>query len=254
MTKTPTFAIITDFGFDFSVASMKALILCHCPDARIIDIDHSIERFSILSAAFVLDKVYQYFPDNTIFICVIDPGVGSRRDIFCVETKKYKFIGPNNGIFHYILKNNEIDQKIYKVKDNFTDIPSNTFHGRDIITPVAIELAKGNHSFFEPVNKKDIVFIPALESGTFIILYIDGFGNIKTNISVDTNYIANSKILTLKINNIFHEIRFVKTFSDVENGELLCYKGSNNTIEIAVNLGSAKDALSVKVGDIIYIE
>ena len=76
--KNKIFAIITDFGFDFSVASMKALILRSFPDAQIVDIDHGIKQFSILSGAFVINKVYKYFPNQTIFICVIDPGVGSK--------------------------------------------------------------------------------------------------------------------------------------------------------------------------------
>lgn len=251
MTKIPIFAIITDFGFDFAVASMKALILCHHPDAKIIDIEHSIERFSVLSAAFVIQKVYKYFPKDTIFICVIDPGVGSNRELICIDTGLYKFVGPNNGIFHYISENLKAEDQVYKIKDNFVGSHSNTFHGRDILTPAAIELAKGNRSFLDLSDKENIARISLLENGVFVVLYIDGFGNIKTNIPVDT---SNLGLLKIRIRGNSNAIRFVKTFSEVNEGELLCYKGSNNTLEIAVNLGSAKNALNLSVGDILEIE
>lgn len=251
MTKIPIFAIITDFGFDFAVASMKALILCHHPDAKIVDIEHSIERFSILSAAFVIQKVYKYFPKDTIFICVIDPGVGSNRELICIDTGLHKFVGPNNGIFHYISENLKAEDQVYKIRDNFFGSHSNTFHGRDILTPVAIELAKGNRSFLDLSGKENIARISLLENGVFVVLYIDSFGNIKTNIPVDT---SNLGLLKIQIRGNSNAIKFVKTFSEVNEGELLCYKGSNNTLEIAVNLGSAKNVLNLNVGDILEIE
>ena len=114
--KNKTFAIITDFGFDFSVASMKALILRSFSDAQIVDIDHGIKQFSILSGAFVINKVYRYFPDQTIFICVVDPGVGSKREPIYIDTGNYKFIGPNNGLFHYLLNNPKVSYKSYAIK------------------------------------------------------------------------------------------------------------------------------------------
>src|SRR5476651_2539393 len=100
----PTFSFITYFGYDFAVASMEALVVKHIAQARVIHLDHTIEKFSILSAAFVLKNSYQYFPKGTIFIAIVDPGVGSKRQTLCIETEDYIFIGPNNGIFHYIFK------------------------------------------------------------------------------------------------------------------------------------------------------
>ena len=247
------FAMITDFGFDFAVASMKALILDSLPMARIIDIDHSIEHFSILSASFVIDRVYKYFPENTIFICVIDPGVGGNRNIMFIDTGKYKFIGPNNGIFHYILKDKNLNSKIYTIKNDFSSVESNTFHGRDIITPVAINLALGNSDILAPLNEKDIVFISSLEKNNFIVTYIDGFGNVKTNFPV-SNKTKVGDFIKVRLKKDIYKIRFVKTFCDVKCGELLCYNGSNNTLEIAANLGSARNILGIKVGDTILFE
>lgn len=250
--KNKTFAIITDFGFDFSIASMKALILRSFSDAQIIDIDHGIKQFSILSGAFVINKVYKYFPEQTIFICIVDPGVGSKREPLCIDTGNYKFVGPNNGLFHYLLRDSEIFCKTYEIKERFTLSHSNTFHGRDLFTPAAIELAKGNHKIIFPFDKNKLVFISALEDENFVVVYIDGFGNIKTNIPVDN--IKNKNILNISVNGILHKIKFANTFSDAKNGELLCYKGSNNTLEIAANLASAKDIISVSIGDHITVE
>ncbi len=102
--KQPVFALLTDFGFDFAVASMKGLILKAIPNAHIVDVDHSLKKFSTLSAAFIIDKAHQFFPINTHFITVVDPGVGSQRTPVCIETPEYTFFGPNNGIFHYLLR------------------------------------------------------------------------------------------------------------------------------------------------------
>jgi len=252
-TNNLVFAIITDFGFDFSVASMKALILRSFPDAQIVDIDHSIKQFSILSGAFVIHKVYEYFPNHTIFICVVDPGVGSKREPICIDTGNYKFIGPNNGLFHYLLNDPEISCKSYVIKEEFRPVKSTTFHGRDLFTPAAIEIAKDNFDIVKPIDRDKLVFIPVLDGGVSVITYIDGFGNIKTNISLGNDF--NKKdFLKVNVNNTLHLIKVSNTFNDVKSGELLCYRGSNNTLEIAANLASAKDILKVDVGDYIGIE
>jgi len=99
----PVFGLLTDFGFDFAVASMKAVILKSVPDAQIVDIDHSLTKFSILSAAFILDKTHQFFPVHTYFIAVVDPGVGTKRAPLFVQTPNYSFVGPNNGVFSALL-------------------------------------------------------------------------------------------------------------------------------------------------------
>ncbi|MFA6445985.1 MAG: SAM-dependent chlorinase/fluorinase [Candidatus Paceibacterota bacterium] len=248
-----TFALITDFGFDFSVASMKASILRNIPDAQIVDIDHSIKQFSILSGAFVIDKIYKYFPDKTIFICVVDPGVGSKREPICLDTGNYIFIGPNNGLFHYILTNPEISYKSYVIKKEFRSARSTTFHGRDLFTPAAIEIAQNNFDIVEPIDKEKLILISLLNSEISVITYIDGFGNIKTNLPFGEAFKKQTS-LKMRLNDSVHLIKIASTFSEVANGELLCYKGSNNTLEIAANLASAGSALKASVGDRIVLE
>lgn len=251
--KKQTFALITDFSFDFSVASMKALILRSFPDAQVVDVDHSIKQFSILSGAFVVDKIYKYFPDGTIFICVVDPGVGSKREPIYLDIGNYKFIGPNNGLFHYLLKDANLSHRSYAIKEEFRPVKSSTFHGRDLFTPAAIEIARGNFTIVEPIEREKLVLIPTLDSGAPVITYIDGFGNIKTNISIDRDFDQKNS-LKVKINDTIHLIKVANTFSEVAHGELLCYKGSNSTLEIAANLTSAANLLKANVGDCITIE
>ncbi len=248
-----TFAMITDFGFDFSVASMKALILRDFPDAQIIDIDHSIKSFSILSGAFVIDKIYNYFPNKTIFICVVDPGVGSRREPIFLDMGNYKFIGPNNGLFHYLLNDPMVSYKSYVIKEEFMPVKSTTFHGRDLFTPAAIEIAKDNLDIVEPISRNRLVSIPILNGGVSVITYIDGFGNVKTNIPLGNDF-NKRDALKININNVSRLIKISNTFNEVAHGELLCYKGSNNTLEIAANLASAENILKVSIGDYIIIE
>lgn len=251
--KNNIFALLTDFGFDFAVASMKALILKELPGSQIVDIDHNIKQFSVLSGAFVINKVYEYFPKGTIFICVIDPGVGSKREPICLDFGDYRFVGPNNGLFHYLIKNSDNSFKSYSIKEDFKPVTSNTFHGRDLFTPAAIEVAKGNLGILEPISLESLISIETLDKEESVVTYIDGFGNIKTNIPFSVAF-ERDGLLKIKINNTIHSVKLAKTFSDVTSGELLCYKGSNDTLEIAANLASAADILKIKVGDRIFIE
>ncbi len=243
-----TFGLLTDFGLDFAVASIKATLLREIPHCSVIDIDHSIEKFCIVSGAFVLEKVYAYFPENSYFITVVDPGVGTERNGLVVKLGSYTFIGPNNGLFHYILKQEGV--KVFKINEACFPEKSNTFHGRDIFTPIAIQLAQNNTNALLPIDKKDITLCDSLETQK-IITYIDSFGNIKTNIQVDPTWF--DRLIHLKIDDKSLEVPFVITFDKVKQGQLLCYKGSNNTLEIAVNQGSARDYLKVSAGKEIFV-
>lgn len=251
--KDKIFALMTDFGFDFAVASMKALILKELPNSHIVDIDHNIKQYSVLSGAFVINKIYEYFPKGTIFVCVIDPGVGSKREPICLDFGDYRFIGPNNGLFHYLFKDSNKTFKSYCIKEDFKPITSNTFHGRDLFTPAAIEITKGNLNIFEPISVDKLVSIATLDRKESVITYIDGFGNIKTNIPFEDIF-KKKELLKIGVNNNIHNVKIATTFSEVMSGELLCYKGSNDTLEIAANLASATDILKVEVGDRVSID
>lgn len=250
--QTIFFGLLTDFGFDFAVASIKGVLLRSLPNARIIDIDHSIDKFNILNGAFVIDKVYKYLPENTILICVVDPGVGSARDILCVELDGYRFVGPNNGIFHYLF--NRPNVKVSKIDQDQFNSESVTFHGRDIFSPAAISLANNDRSILIPITLEEIVKLDYLgdQVTSGVITYIDSFGNIKTNIVAQESLESGTRV-NISINDTSYAIEFTRTFTEVPPDTLLCYRGSNGTLEIAVNLGSAKEKLNVQVGTQIFL-
>lgn len=245
--KKQIFGLLTDFGNDFAVASIRGVLLKEAPECTIIDIDHTIDKFNLISAAFIIDKVHRFFPDETIFICIVDPGVGSERQPIYLHANNQHFFGPNNGIFHALLKNDP-HAFAYLIDESKFDIASNTFHGRDLFSPAAAAFAHGNQDFLQPIEKNQLEVLSELDNQT-IISFIDSFGNIKTNIQLSENPTQQDRSAMVTINNISAIIPVTTTFSNVPQGQLLAYKGSNNTLEIAVNLGSAAQFFGAKAGN-----
>ncbi len=242
--------LITDFGLTDNYAGvMKAVISSINPNVAIIDICHNIEPGNIYQAAFQLFTGYKYFPPNTIFVVVVDPGVGSSRKAILIKKEPYFFIGPDNGVFSYILDNQDISNEIINITNEFYFLKniSKTFHGRDIFSPVAAELAKDfNYSKFgTPLNETPV----SLEikkvniTRNFIkgfIIYTDKFGNIMTNISAEL--LSAYQIKEIKTGNIIIS-SISKTFMDVEPGKLVAISGSSGLLEIAVNMGNARELI-----------
>lgn len=244
----PIFALLTDFGFDFAVASIKAVLLSQVSDAHIIDIDHSCAKFNIHSAGFIMERTYRYFPKGTIFICVVDPGVGTKREPLVIKTEDYVFVGPNNGLFEEVL-NSEPEYSIYQIDEGqYLEGKSTTFHGRDLFAPVAADIAHENYATLIPFDLAKFVRKMTVDA---YVAYIDSFGNIKTNKQVDnfTNY----KLLKLHAHSHVYTVPIVRTFAETPLHHLLAYRGSNDTIEIAVHQGSAAEVLQVQVGDELSI-
>ena len=158
--------------------------------ANIIDICHNIPPQDIFSGAYLLYTSYKYFPKKTIHVAVVDPGVGSRRDIVCVETKDYFFLVPDNGILSFIIQN-EKPKSIFRITNNkyFLPSPSNTFHGRDVFAPVAAHLSLGvkPQQLGIKINQLEQLDMPkpVRKTGQVEgqIIYIDRFGNLITNIT-----------------------------------------------------------------------
>jgi len=188
----PNIALLSDFGLeDPYVASMKGAILSINPSVNIIDITHNIQPHRVHQAAYVLWSAYNNFPKDTIFVNVVDPGVGSRRRIIIIKTKKYFFIAPDNGLLDFVLyqeKNStavEVSQS--PLNEYIHGDISSTFHGRDIIAPIAayisnhVSLRQFGSSFSLPE-----IFSPFVASRTdavtACVLHIDCFGNIITNV------------------------------------------------------------------------
>ena len=252
--------LTTDFGLnDPCVGIMKGVIhnISNKKDLKIIDITHNISPHNIEEAAYVIQISYKYFPKGTIHICVIDPGVGSERKPVLIETSNYFFIGPNNGLFTYILENEKIENIVYlKEKKFFQKEVSNTFHGRDIFAPVAAHLANGIKvkSFGVKLKDKELIKLkinkPYRYKKSYIgqIQHIDHFGNIITNIP--------NKGLPKKICGKVKSHKFTGLLTSYSQGKpekLFAIKGSHGHLEISVKKQNARRLTKVKIGDKVKV-
>ena len=261
-------ALLTDFGTDdiyFGV--MKAVMKKITPDAEFIDITHAITPQSVQEGALALKNSYHYFPQGTIFLVVVDPGVGSSRRPIVVEAGGYRFIAPDNGVLSYTLANMD-NVQAYELSNpdyRLTHI-SNTFHGRDIFAPAAAYAARDDielHTFGARVEQLQMLPQPHLEitenriSGE--VVHIDHFGNIITSIAplrwTDTNtlllndtYTHSANHVTIRIGNT--TIQGIKhAYHEVPIGALLVQIDSNGALEIAVNQGNAAKMLGIEIGN-----
>lgn len=241
-------ALLTDFGTqDGFVGVMKGVILSIAPNTPIVDISHEIEPFNILEGAILLKAHYLFFPEKTVFICVVDPGVGSERKALIVETPKYFFVGPDNGLFDLVLREEE-DFKVYEIANEKYTLPrrNNTFHGRDIFAPVGAYLKKGvNPSEIGKRTKYEFKLnFPEPEEGeSFVegeIIHFDRFGNAITNIKC-SNYAAG----------VFRgkKIKVVNHFIEGVPGKINAVCGSFGFMELFVPMGNAREKFNLKVGE-----
>jgi len=251
----PVIALLTDFGTkDGYVASMKAVIKTICPEASIIDVSHDIGPQQIAEARFVLWTVYRYFPANAIFVCVVDPAVGTGRKILCLKTEQHVFLAPDNGLLDMVLSESTIVET-YSVSNEkfFLGEISSTFHGRDIFSPVAAHLATGislqsvgtSISLQQP--PQFLVSIVGKGSHRGSIIYIDHFGNLVTNLRMKGIHDA-----SVMIDDI--EIPIKNTYADAEIGQALALTGSRGLIEIAVRNGSAEQMFDAGYGSNIELQ
>ncbi|TKJ19074.1 MAG: hypothetical protein CEE43_16540 [Promethearchaeota archaeon Loki_b32] len=265
--------ILTDFGLkgQHYVASMKAVILKINFNIRIIDLSNQVTPYSVIEASYILKNTYKLFPKGTVFIIVVDPGVGSSREILALKTySDHYFIGPNNGIFSINLTD-DIKECIEIQNDTFFNKPiSKTFHGRDIMAPIGAHLLSGIplNKFGSNFNLNNLKESPInydieIKKKTIrcLIQYIDSFGNGTTNIPIVNNKIQNSKLIlsegikiriTIKGNT--YEGVFTSYFQKVQLKSILFIVGSTGFLEISVNQGNASKKLGFIVGDAVTLE
>lgn len=245
----PTIVLLTDFGTrDHYVASVKGVIAGLAPNVPVVDATHDIEPHNVLHAAFVLMQTWRWFPPGTIFLAVVDPGVGSDRRIILGQYGGRFVVAPDNGLVT-LLHRQESPEAVYVVENRRFFLPetSRTFQARDIMAPVAAHLANGEKpAAMGPLTDRlEMLAIPhrakMLEDGLQgIVLYVDRFGTLITNIHAD-------QLETMRTAEGAWEVqvngtpisRFADTFSDVDVGETLAMIGSSGLLEIAVNQGSA---------------
>ncbi|MBN1274348.1 MAG: SAM-dependent chlorinase/fluorinase [Candidatus Aminicenantes bacterium] len=260
----PLIALLTDFGEkDFFVASVKGIIFSINPAVRIVDISHEVDSYDISSASFLLYACSSYYPEKTIFLTVVDPGVGSQRKILLAQTKKHFYVGPDNGLLSRVLYEEGVVTLI-EVKDDhyFLKSPGQTFEARDKMAPVAAWLSRG----IEPEKfglqaadyKKIDFYLPDLKEDeiTGHISYIDKFGNLFTDIKSSElerlwgpEFFMNLEleIKTKKVD------RFCHNYSEGKPGQLIALVGSLGTLEITVSKESAARKTGAGIGDRIRV-
>ena len=258
---TKIITLLTDFGTKDGYAGiMKGVILGINPKVTIVDISHEIPKWDIKAAAFVLQSAYRYFPSGTIHVIVIDPGVGSEREILAVQTKDYLFLAPDNGLLSLVF-DREPECTVYRVsrREKYLGDVSQTFHGRDIFAPIAAHLSKKVplSEIGEPYADAVCGLFPKpkVDSNKIEgeIVYQDGFGNLISNISeheIAESGISENAVIDIKGKTI-HGLR--TSYASAPAGELLALISSAGFLEIACNKCSAAEILRASIGTLIAI-
>jgi len=255
--------LTTDFGLeDPYVGQLKGAILKYNISVRIIDICHSIPAHDILTAAVTIRTSYTYFPKGSIHLVIVDPGVGSQRRILAATAGKHLFIAPDNGALSLLFKDNMI-QTVHRVENAslFPSEISSTFHGRDIMAPIAAAMAGGMSldkvGPAAEINSCTHLNLPEPTiSGTGIegqVLHVDRFGNIRTNITTaDLSKFQPASFSGIRIKG--HTISNISnTYSDSPSGSLVAVIDSAGYLEIAVNRGSAAQLTECCNGDPLVV-
>jgi S-adenosylmethionine hydrolase len=282
MKQTPLITLTTDFGTaDGYIGTMKGVILGIAPKARLVDLSHEVASQNVRQAAFVLLAAYPFFPTHTIHLVVVDPGVGSTRRAIALRTPAGAFVGPDNGVFSYVMAREPVEALV-ELADPRYRLPcvSHTFHGRDVFAPAAAHVAAGVPiaDLGPAVSAPVTLPLPRLEVvATGIVgqvLHIDHFGNVVTSIGRlqwgDDELLlepafgkarcrvqgAGCRIVAVnaRVEVAGQEVAGVRrAYAHVAPGEALALVGSSGYLEIAVREGSAARTLGVRADDEVVL-
>lgn len=259
----PVIALMTDFGTgDGDVGVMKGVIASIVPDVQIIDVTHTVAPQNVPSGAWILAAGYRYFPKNTVFVCVVDPGVGSSRGAIATHAGDWYFVGPDNGLFSYIMAEQSVHAAVLLTNPTFhLQTVSSTFHGRDIFAPAGAHLARGlTDIFFELGSSVDPATLRRLDvsgasrhASTIAahIVHVDNFGNLITSIPlalVPDLYTAEQVQLVFTNEDIKVAQRRHYFADGPDDGQAFIYADSSGYVGIAVRNGNAAHTLAVGFG------
>ena len=258
----PVVALLTDFGTrDHYAGTLKGVMLGICPDATLVDISHDIPPHDVVAGALELAACYRYFPAGTIFLAIVDPGVGTSRRGIAAEAGEYKFVAPDNGVGSLVFEETP-PKRVVELTERRYSRPtiSRTFEGRDRFAPAAAWLAKGIEltALGRPAGAIQRLGLPKpQETSDGIhgeVVRVDRFGNLITNVDRKTfeRVAATNDRLTIQVGGS-HVSRVVSTYADVAPGEICALFGSSDHLEIASNGGSAASLLSVDRGAAVHI-
>ena len=249
--------LLTDFGLrDPYVATMKGVMIGICPDVHIVDISHAVAPHDILGAAFILAQSVTSFPPGTVHVIVVDPDVGTDRKILAARFAGQSFVFPDNGVISFIATSLPLEQIVTVQNKQFfrTSAPSGTFHGRDILAPVAAQILLGldlrrlgpEPGTYKLLDLPKVTESPAELAGE--VLYVDRFGNMITNIT-DTMIRRHWDALDrVRVSCNGREVGPLRNNYAATPGQPLAIVNSMGLLEVAMNQKRASQALGARVG------
>jgi S-adenosyl-L-methionine hydrolase (adenosine-forming) len=257
----PIVALLSDFGTaDHYVGAMKGAVLSVCPEAQLVDIVHDLPPHDVASGSYALAAAAEAFPPGTVFLAVVDPGVGSSRRALAVQTRAHRFVAPDNGLLTLVLADHP-DARIHDITNRglFRFEVSSTFHGRDVFGPVAGHLARGMpiEEVGPEAGEPHRLPVPALQrrgpqrwEGE--VVHVDRFGNLTTNVSardldeILSHFGADPTEVVVVVEGAV--LPLVRTYADVVEGEACALVGSSRRLEVAVHGGNASRLLGAAKG------
>jgi S-adenosylmethionine hydrolase len=259
----PIITLTTDFGTnDHFVGAMKGVIVDIISDVQIVDITHAVQAFDVLDGALAISKAYSYFPNGTIHMVVVDPGVGTTRRPILASSDGYHFVAPDNGVLSMVYAREERVHVRHITSEHYFRQPvSNTFHARDVFAPVAAYLAKmvDSHKFGDEIEDY-VRFAAPRPKATgenrmrAVVLKVDRFGNLITNITPEDAPALFADSAKFKIVVGSREITDIrKTFAEGEPGEVFALLGSMGYLEIVANRAAAAQIIAAGKGSEVSI-
>ena len=243
----PIVTLLSDFGTaDSYVAELKAGVLSGAPDAALVDVTHALSPGDVRAAAYLLGRTWHRFPPGTVHLAIVDPGVGTPRAALAMGAGGHWFVGPDNGLFTFVLRDAEVQIVALPTPDG----AAATFHGRDLFAPAAAALGAGATLAtlgepFAAMPTRLVYAEPHYEGKSIVgqVVYVDRFGTLVTNLTPDlVPAYAKVEVEGLDVGPLR------RTFGDVPTGGLVAYAGSGGQVEIAVRDGSAARRLGMGVG------
>jgi S-adenosyl-L-methionine hydrolase (adenosine-forming) len=257
----PVIAFLTDFGTkDHYAGTVKGVVLSICPEAACVDITHEVPPHDVMAGALELAAAYKYFPTGTVFVVVVDPGVGSARRPIAAEAGGYRFVAPDNGVLTLVFKETPPTRVVELMERRYArPTVSRTFEGRDRFGPAAAWLAKGIElsAFGRTLNDWQTLNVPEPivtdEEMIVEVVRVDRFGNLVTNVDrrAFDRFVNADRIEIAAGTATVGAV--IMTYADADPGALCALFGSSEHLEIAINGGSAAEHLALGRGAKITI-
>jgi S-adenosylmethionine hydrolase len=246
---SPVVALLTDFGLsDHYAGAVKGAVLSACPGATLVDITHEVPAHDVAAGALALDAAFRCFPDGTVFLAVVDPGVGSPRRPIAAASGRWLFVAPDNGVLTHVLDADPAARVHLIAATRLFRVPTSpVFHGRDVFGPVAGRLACGlalgevGPAVADPVRLEQPPKARAPEGWSGAVVHVDRFGNLTTNLlEADLAALAGGPLKALEVRLGSEVLPLVRSYSDVARGRPCALVGSSGRLEIAVREGRAE--------------